>query len=325
MTDWYYADTSNTRQGPVAVAELLRLRQVGRVGDDTLLWRDGLAEWLPWRSLQHELDPRADEALPPSADSWTLAAVDTPPAADAPALLSTATGQVATEDSGWRPLTESAATDGAATSPYAPPAAPVARTAEVVHGGEIVYAGFWKRVAAYMIDGLVTGFAGMIIGGLVGGIIGGIAGASGAFDTGALLAIQLIANLLSILISAAYYAGFHASSMQATLGKMAVGIKVVRSDGSRISLARGIGRYFATILSGIILGIGFLMAGFTQRKQALHDMVCDTLVVDKWAFTQNPELQQPGLGVVTWVVLGIGGALIALMLAAIVLAIALGS
>ncbi|MCD9027348.1 RDD family protein [Luteimonas sp. BDR2-5] len=321
MTDWYYADATNTRQGPVAATDLLRLRQTGRVNDDTLLWREGLSEWLPWRTLQDEFGPDADAA--PTSDTWTLEA--TVPA-DAGAVLSTSTSQVAAADNGgWRPLTESAATAGGVASPYAPPAAPVARAAQVVHGGEIVYAGFWKRVAAYVIDSLIVGFAGMIIGGLVGGVIGGIAGASGAFDAGALIAIQIVANLLSILISAAYYAGFHASSMQATLGKMAVGIKVVRVDGSRISLARGIGRYFATILSTLILGIGFLMAGFTQRKQALHDIVCDTLVVDKWAFTANPELQQPGLGVVTWIVLGIAGGLFALLLAAIMLAIALGS
>ena len=112
--------------------------------------------------------------------------------------------------------------------------------------------------------------------------------------------------------TAAYYAWFHASHSMATPGKMAVGIKVVRLSGERISLARGIGRYFATILSGLILGIGFLMAAFTDRKQALHDMICDTLVVDKWAFTATPDLQRRELGTVTVVVLAIFGVLLAL-------------
>ncbi|MGN0924153.1 MAG: hypothetical protein ACI4PN_08150, partial [Ectopseudomonas mendocina] len=74
-----------------------------------------------------------------------------------------------------------------------------------------------------------------------------------------------------------------------------------------ISIARGIGRYFAAILSGLILCIGFVMAAFTERKQGLHDMLCDTLVVDKWAFTEHPEWQQRGLGTVTIVILALFG------------------
>jgi uncharacterized RDD family membrane protein YckC len=93
---------------------------------------------------------------------------------------------------------------------------------------------------------------------------------------------------------------------------MAVGIKVVRTDGTRISLARGVGRFFAAMLSGLTLGIGFLMAAFTERKQGLHDMICDTLVVDKWAYTAHPEWQKRELGTVTVVILAIFGVLILL-------------
>jgi uncharacterized RDD family membrane protein YckC len=118
--------------------------------------------------------------------------------------------------------------------------------------------------------------------------------------------------LFPLVLFGIYYAAFHASSRQATLGKMAVGIKVVRTDGTRISLARGVGRFFATILSTLIIGIGFLMAGFTERKQALHDMICDTLVVDKWAYTAHPEWQKRELGTVTVVILAIFGVLMLL-------------
>lgn len=306
MTEWYYADASNVRQGPVPTAALLRLRQSGHIGDATLLWRDGLTDWQPLRALVTELD--ADGSTPPPADAWTLEPTEPAAHDEAPAAEGT--------DS-WRPVTER---DGpsapvfaqAAASPYAPPAAPVERPDTVVHGGDIVYAGFRKRVAAYVIDGLIVGVAGMIVGGLVGGVIGGLMAVSGAGGEVGFLLIQLVANLLSIVITAGYYAWFHASHSMATPGKMAVGIKVVRLSGERISLARGIGRYFATILSGLILGIGFLMAAFTDRKQALHDMICDTLVVDKWAFTATPDLQRRELGTVTVVVLAIFGVLLAL-------------
>src|SRR3546814_12565973 len=63
------------------------------------------------------------------------------------------------------------------------------------------------------------------------------------------------------------------------------------------------------MLSGLILGIGFLMAAFTERKQALHDMICDTVVVDQWAFTAHPDQQREELGTVAWVVLVLGGLL----------------
>src|SRR5690606_39717364 len=96
---------------------------------------------------------------------------------------------------------------------------------------------------------------------------------------------------------------FHASRGGATPGKMLIGIKVVRTDGSRISVLRGVGRYFGALLSGLVLCIGYLMAAFTGRKQALHDMLCDTLVVDKWAFTEHPEWQRRELGTATIVVL----------------------
>ncbi|QIG54977.1 RDD family protein [Altererythrobacter sp. BO-6] len=66
--------------------------------------------------------------------------------------------------------------------------------------------------------------------------------------------------------------------MQGTPGKRALGLIVTDLDGGRISPMRAVGRYFAKILSTIILFIGFIMIGFTERKQGLHDMIAGTLV-----------------------------------------------
>ena len=71
------------------------------------------------------------------------------------------------------------------------------------------------------------------------------------------------------------------------------------------------------MLSGLILCIGYLMAAFTERKQSLHDMICDTLVVDKWAFTDHPEWQQRGLGTVTIVILSLFGVMVLVGLVAL--------
>lgn len=214
-----------------------------------------------------------------------------------------------------------------AASPYAPPTSEVLRDEQVVvGGGEVVYAGFWKRVAAYIIDSFVAGFVGAIIGGIVGGLLGATLLNSGGMSgsAGALMGIQMVGNLIGMLLGMAYYAGMHASSSMATLGKMAVGIKVVRSDGSRISFLRGVGRYFGLFVSSITLGIGFFMAGFTERKRALHDMLCDTLVVDKWAFTEHAQLQRRELGGVTIAVLAVGGLLFvgAIVMMVVVIAMA---
>jgi uncharacterized RDD family membrane protein YckC len=67
----------------------------------------------------------------------------------------------------------------------------------------------------------------------------------------------------------------------ATLGKMAVGIRVVKSDGSRVGYGRAFGRYFAKIVSLLTLLIGYIMAGFDSQKRALHDYICDTRVIKK--------------------------------------------
>ena len=71
------------------------------------------------------------------------------------------------------------------------------------------------------------------------------------------------------------------SEKQATVGKMVLGMVVTDVNGGRISFGRATGRHFAKWLSALILGIGFLMAAFTERKQALHDMIADTLVVSR--------------------------------------------
>ncbi|VXA97250.1 Transporter [Luteimonas sp. 9C] len=291
MHDWYYADARNTRHGPVTGDALRQLRDDGIVGDDTLVWRDGMADWQPFRTLAQAFGI----ARAPGLEAWALEPVA--PAVDASAP--------ADPDAGWRPVTDITGT-GTAGSPYAPPTANVARADAVTRGGDVVLAGFRKRLAAYAIDALLLGIASALVGGLIYELLG-----VGGFGRGIWME-QIVVNTVSLVLSTLYFAWFHAAYAMATPGKMAVGIKVVRLDGARISFGRGVGRYLATILSSLILMIGFLMAAFTQRKQALHDMVCDTLVVDRWAFTDQPDRQRRDLGTVTVVVLVLLGILVGL-------------
>ncbi|GAB3820472.1 hypothetical protein GCM10028895_20670 [Pontibacter rugosus] len=83
---------------------------------------------------------------------------------------------------------------------------------------------------------------------------------------------------ISAFVGWLYYAGFESSAKQATPGKQLFGIFVTDTQGYRLSFARASGRYFGKMLSGLILLIGYIMAAFTKRRQALHDMLASTLV-----------------------------------------------
>jgi uncharacterized RDD family membrane protein YckC len=166
---------------------------------------------------------------------------------------------------------------------YAPPAqAPWQTSARP----SIAYAGFWLRFVAFIIDAIVLGFAGWIV-------ITPFAASLGMRQTfigfrpispeellpmlGGLLKITIIRTILHWL----YFALFESSAWQATLGKKALGLEVTDMEGRRISFGRATGRFFAKIISALILWIGFIMAGFTEKKQALHDMIAGTLVIRK--------------------------------------------
>lgn len=141
-----------------------------------------------------------------------------------------------------------------------------------------LYGGFWWRVLAYFIDFVVLyiAFTVIIIVLGIGATLGSMAG-SGA-ESAASTALGLVVILLSILGNWLYFALMESSALQATVGKLAVGVVVTDLNGNRISFARATGRYFAKILSGLILLIGYIMVAFTERKQGLHDMIAGTLV-----------------------------------------------
>jgi uncharacterized RDD family membrane protein YckC len=92
--------------------------------------------------------------------------------------------------------------------------------------------------------------------------------------------MMLVFVLISILIQWLYHAYLESGEKQATWGKQALGIYVTDLMGNRVTFGRASGRFFAKIVTGMIpLGIGYIMAGFTERKQALHDMMAGSLVL----------------------------------------------
>jgi uncharacterized RDD family membrane protein YckC/type II secretory pathway pseudopilin PulG len=137
------------------------------------------------------------------------------------------------------------------------------------------YAGFWARWAALFIDSLILGVA-TFIGAVAVAALGFTAGEDAALIAG-------VAGYygLSIVGSWLYFALLESSSHQATPGKRAVGAIVTDEAGQRISFGRASGRFFAKILSQLSLGVGWLMAAFTQQKRGLHDFVAGTLIVNR--------------------------------------------
>jgi len=145
--------------------------------------------------------------------------------------------------------------------------------------GPVTYAGFWRRLIAMLIDSVILIVPGAVAGGIVGFFLGFAMTRQGA-DLATIEVVCTIAgNLLGISLNWLYFTLMESSSKQGTLGKMVMDIKVTDLEGRRISYLRANGRYWGKILSFLLAMIGFLMAGFTRKKQALHDMMAGCLVV----------------------------------------------
>lgn len=182
----------------------------------------------------------------------------------------------------WLPISATPELAGFAYSPVPsayPSAAPnsAVRLDYQVPPSQYQYFGFWWRVLAYMIDGVLLNVVGMVLGFIVGFFIG----LSMGRNNNAEFVAGLVANIVGIIIGWLYFALMESSSTQATLGKMAISAKVIDTEGRRITFGRATGRYFGKILSGLILCIGFIMVGTNPRKQGLHDQLAGTLVIKK--------------------------------------------
>jgi uncharacterized RDD family membrane protein YckC len=144
------------------------------------------------------------------------------------------------------------------------------------------YGGFWIRFAGVLIDGVVMQVVRIPLSLLVLGAVivpfrpNQAPPGNPKVLVGALLTLTLASMLIAFLYEVIMIRYFGA-----TLGKMAVGLKVIRTDGSALGWGISVGRYFMKIVSSIILLIGYIMAGFDDEKRALHDRVCDTRVVYK--------------------------------------------
>jgi uncharacterized RDD family membrane protein YckC len=141
------------------------------------------------------------------------------------------------------------------------------------------YAGFWRRFAAYIIDNILLSivFTILVL------VLGGIGGDGG-------IAIGYVLGFVAFF---GYFAYMESSERQATVGKIALGIKVTDLTGERVSFGKALGRNLGKIISALILYIGFIMAAFTEKKQALHDIMASCLVVKQSSTTPMASSDTP--------------------------------
>jgi uncharacterized RDD family membrane protein YckC len=154
------------------------------------------------------------------------------------------------------------------------------------------YAGFWLRFVAYIIDYIiiyvVQSFVFVPILGLMGisfaarmNNMESMSDAETMGMIGSMVALASATALLTTAIAILYWSLMESSKYQATIGKMALGLKVTDVDGNSLDFVKSLIRNVCKIISGMILFIGYIMAGFTEKKQGLHDIIAGTLVVKK--------------------------------------------
>lgn len=180
--------------------------------------------------------------------------------------------------------------------------------------GAAIDAGFWRRCAAYLIDGCLIGLVCCAIQWVALQLLATSEGMSsmvaGAF---AMYAFLVVINWL-------YFALQESSAAQATVGKRAMGIKVTDDYGRRIGFGRASGRFFGKIISALIFNIGFMLAGWTARKQALHDMLAGSLVVFRGVESGQPlPTVRPPMPWYGWLINGlvVGSCLLAVIVIAL--------
>lgn len=254
--DWYYV-AANQRVGPVTQADFDALVRSGTVTADTLVWNEGMKDWQRF----------ADVAKPDPALAAPVALNPTNPAVAG--VVCSECGRTFSSDEVIRYGTV------AVCAQCKPTFVQKLKEGVVAHAA-LEYAGFWRRFAAVLVDGIILWIVNSGVAMLVLASMGQLP--SPEQDPRAFLTMQGILVFIQMAIGISYEVGF-IGKYGATPGKMACRIKVVTPDGGPVTYGRALGRYFAKLLSGFILLIGYIMAAFDPEKRALHDRICNTRVI----------------------------------------------
>jgi uncharacterized RDD family membrane protein YckC len=234
--EWYFM-RGQERVGPLTQDQIQQLYQQGDITDTHYVWTAGIPNWVPAGQVRdHLVGPVASDP-------------------DSPNLLH----DLGLDEPVVKPYTYTPGGGGYGG------------------GGAVgMYAGFWLRVVAVIVDGVIfTCVLGIPLAIVQMIMMGGMDTLGAPQPAGQ----QALWNIAGTVLNIVIYAAFEASPWQGTPGKKILRIRVTDLDGDRVSFARAATRNVAKILSMLILLIGFIMAGFTEKKQALHDMLAGCLVV----------------------------------------------
>ncbi|HEY1662132.1 MAG TPA: RDD family protein [Verrucomicrobiae bacterium] len=260
--NWHYVEQGQ-QTGPFNDDQFAGLVRTGKIQPDTMVWREGMAGWQPYREIT------GPAGAPTSSSS-----------ANIPPLSAGPIGEeaVCAECGKIFPINETIRYGTVHVCANCKPAflQKLSEGAQI-NTGELRYAPILTRFAAVFLDGLILWVVNMGLSVLWGIIVV----ASARSNPAIFLPLQLVLFALQLAIGASYE-GLMVGKYGATLGKMAAKIKVVTADGGRISYGRAFGRYFAKILSSLACLIGYIMACFdAPQRRALHDHICNTRVVYK--------------------------------------------
>jgi uncharacterized RDD family membrane protein YckC len=255
---WYYA-VDGKQAGPVSEQDLVALVQSRQLSLDSLVWREGMANWQPLRELHATIPALAGLVpagpVPAGADEVVCAECrQVVPKADA-IQYSGSYICAACKPAFFQKVREGVAPD----SP-----------------GGFRYAGFWIRFGAKFLDGLILWVLALPITFIFG--TKAVVGAN--MNWSAFVAGQALVFGLGMIMRGVYN-GFFVGHFGATPGKMACKLKVIRADGSNVGYGLAFGRFFAELLNMFTLSIGYIIAAFDPEKRALHDRICGTRVIYK--------------------------------------------
>ncbi len=256
IMSWYYA-VGGQQMGPVSDDEFNRLVQSGTVRRETLVFTEGWSDWRPYSTVASGA-PGTPAVSASDADTAVCAVSGRRlPKRDMLEFEGRWVGAEHKEEFFQR-LREG-----------------------VNLPMDVVYAGFWRRFLAKFIDLVIVGVVNIVVAFLLGMMLAfAPKGSDPGAAVGMALVIQILIQLSGIALALGY-AIFFIRKYDATPGKMALGLRLLRADGSRLSSGRIVGRYFAEWLSSMTLLIGYLMVAFDkEQRRALHDRVADTRVID---------------------------------------------
>lgn len=274
--DWYYMDGKN-KVGPASEADVEQLVRDGKITPDTLVWNEIMSSWQPYRKSKGI--PKRDVPLQEMNIKKTFSASE----GMSPDNKTIAQNQSVCAECGRTfPVDEMIQYGESMVCVTCKPIFFQKLKEGVSLPNIMEYAGFWTRLGAKFIDGIIMGLVNMLVS-FMGGFMAATSftpGAEqGAFNSGQFVVIGIV-YIVQISFTAAYSA-FFVGKFAATPGKMACGVKVITADGGTVSYARALGRHFAEFLSSLTLLIGYVMAAFDDEKRTLHDRICNTRVIRK--------------------------------------------